>query len=196
MVSGKHRSRWTFVIGAVTGGLVVWLVSAAHWGVQPVRAQATAQPDAAGADALRAELDVIQGKLPDQSHAMADVGYHFTNLWFAGQQENWPLADFCFKETKSHLNWAVRIIPVRKDNAGKEIDLKAILQALENSPLKQVEDAIAAKDRPAFESAYKLTLEGCYACHKASDKPYLHPQVPTSPAATIVNFDPKAEWPR
>lgn len=196
MVSGTHRSRWTFVLGAVTGGIVVWLVGAAQWGAQPVRGQATRQPAADSLESLRAEIEVLKDKAPDQAHAMADVGYQFTNLRFAGQQENWPLAEFYYKESKSHLNWAVRIIPVRKDNAGKEIDLKAILQALENSPLKQVEEATAAKDRPAFESAYKLTLEGCYACHKASDKPYLHPQVPSAPAATIVNFDPKAEWPR
>ena len=30
--------------------------------------------------------------MPDQSHAMKDVAYHFTNLWFAGQKQNWPLA--------------------------------------------------------------------------------------------------------
>ena len=38
---------------------------------------------------------------------MADVGDHFTNLWFAGKAENWPLADFYLGETKSHLRWAV-----------------------------------------------------------------------------------------
>lgn len=150
-------------------------------------------PDAA---ALAAELETIKGKLPDQSHAMADVGYHFTNLWFAGKKENWPLAEFYWKETKSHLAWAVRIIPKRKDSAGKEIDLGAILKSLENSPLKQVGEAISAKDRKAFEKAYRFTLEGCYACHKASDKPYIHPQVPTAPEAQIVNFDPKADWPK
>jgi len=46
---------------------------------------------------------------------MADVGAHFTNLWFAGDHANWPLAQFCLDETKSHLRWAVRIIPKRKD---------------------------------------------------------------------------------
>src|SRR2546421_10527736 len=30
--------------------------------------------------ALRAEVDLLKGKVPDQSHAMKDVGYHFANL--------------------------------------------------------------------------------------------------------------------
>jgi hypothetical protein len=32
----------------------------------------------------------------------------------------------------------VRIIPVRKDNAGQEIDLGKILDAVETSPLRQL----------------------------------------------------------
>ncbi|MCC7084512.1 MAG: hypothetical protein IT427_05855, partial [Pirellulales bacterium] len=93
-----------------------------------------------------AELETIQGKLPDQSHAMQDVGYHFSNLWFAAQHKNWSLANFYWSETRSHLRWAVRIIPKRKDSAGREIDLQGILQALENGPIQQLQDSVEAKD--------------------------------------------------
>jgi hypothetical protein len=158
--------------------------------------QAQAQQPAPDLQTLAAELETIKGKLPDQSHAMQDVGYHFSNLWFAGRQQHWELANFYWSETRSHLRWAVRIIPKRKDTAGREIDLEAILQALENSPLKQLQDAITAKDKNAFETAYRSTLEGCFACHKASDKPFIRPQIPGAPETPIVNFDPKADWPK
>jgi hypothetical protein len=151
---------------------------------------------AADLASLKIEIEAIKGKLPDQAHAMMDVNYHFSNLWFAGQKEHWELARFYWSETRSHLRWAVRIIPKRKDNAGQEIELEKILQALENTPLKQLEDAINAKDRSAFNQAYRFTLEGCYACHKASDKPFLRPQIPTQPETHIINFDPKADWPK
>ena len=59
--------------------------------------------------------------VPDQSHAMADVSYHFSNLWFAGQGEDWPLAQFYADETRSHLRWAVRIIPVPGKKAGESV---------------------------------------------------------------------------
>ena len=75
----------------------------------------------------------ISGLLPDQSHAMVDVGYHFANLWFAADKENWPLAKYYLQETRSHLNWAVRLHPVRTTTAGYEVDLKGILQAIDNS---------------------------------------------------------------
>ena len=48
---------------------------------------------------LRAEVDRLKGLIPSQSHAMADVGYHFANCWFAGQKKNWPLAQFNWEET-------------------------------------------------------------------------------------------------
>ena len=113
---------------------------------------------------------------------MQDVSYHFTNLWFAGQQGNWPLAEFYFGETRSHLNWAVRLKPKRKDSQDREIDLIALLQAVETTPLKRLSEALAAKDQGGFDKAYRAMIEqGCYTCHKASDKPYLRPQVPQSP---------------
>ena len=80
---------------------------------------------------------------------MADVGEHFTNLWFAGTAENWPLADFYLNETRSHLRWAVRRIPIRKDNEGRDIDLVNILEAFENSQLAQLKRTSTARTRPA-----------------------------------------------
>ena len=158
-------------------------------------APAATADEAKRADDLAAEVKALKELVPDQAHIMADVGYHFTNLWFAGKAENWPLADFYLGETKSHLKWAVRAKPIRKDNAGRDINLPGILEAFENSQLTQLKQALDKKDRPAFETVYKDSLTICYACHKASDKPYLRPQVPTNPEAGIINFDPKANWP-
>jgi hypothetical protein len=62
---------------------------------------------------LAARVKAVEDLIPSQSHMMADVGDHFTNLWFAGRAQNWPLADFYLGETKSHLRWAVRRIPIR-----------------------------------------------------------------------------------
>jgi hypothetical protein len=127
---------------------------------------------------------------------MKDVDYHFTNLWFAGNAKNWALADFYWKETMSHVKWAVRIIPVRKDNAGKEIKLEEILQAIEMTPSMHVGEAIKDQSGEKFEQTYRSMMEGCFLCHKASDKLYLRPQIPERPATSIINFDPKATWPK
>lgn len=158
-------------------------------------AVAAAPPDK-GLDltALQTEVSRLKGLVPDQSHAMADVGYHFANVWFAGQRQNWPLAKFYLDETRSHLKWAVRIIPVRKTKAG-DLDLGGILEGIDNSLLSELGASIEAKDGARFEAGYRKTLEGCYSCHQAAEKPYLRPQVPLVPPQPIMNTDPDAKWP-
>jgi hypothetical protein len=161
-----------------------------------VRASEAADSHADDLTELKSEVERLKEKATDQAHVMVSVDYHFGNLWFAGQHENWQLAEFYWGETRSHLRWAVRVIPIRKDNRGEAVDLKPILEAAENSPLKQLQDAIKAHDREQFVAAYKFTIETCYACHKASDKPYLRPRIPDHPPTTMVNFDPDATWPK
>lgn len=164
----------------------------AAWGVHaPATAQDPAKAPADDLTALKAEVARLKGMVPDQSHAMSDVAYHFTNLWFAGQSENWPLATFYSDELRSHLRWAVRIIPKRKDAEGREIDLGGILGGLETSTLKDLAETIKARDREKFTAAYKLQMEGCMACHRATNKPYLRLHIPERPDAGIVEFRPE-----
>lgn len=188
---------FTVAVAAFAAGCVasVFLTRSSDELSSAAHAQEASKPPAATVATLQAEIERLQKIVPDQAHAMHDVDYHFTNLWFAAGQGNWPLAQFYLGETKSHLRWAVRIIPVRKDNAGREIELEKILQAVESSPLKQLEEAVAAKDRDKFVAAYEFMLSSCYACHKAADKPYLRPRIPEHPATTSINLDPHATWP-
>jgi hypothetical protein len=190
----SHFPTWgLLLLGGCAGALLVAILRAP--GLPDVRAD-EAKAAIPNLPTVAADVEVLKGKATDQSHVMQDVAYHFTNLWFAGEHENWDLADFYRSEAISHLHWAVRVIPIRKDKAGREVKLADILQAVENSPLKQLGAAIQAKDKVAFEKAYRFSLEGCYSCHKAVDKPYLHPQIPTEPEVHIINFDPKADWPK
>jgi hypothetical protein len=138
--------------------------------------------------ALKADVERLKGMANDQSHAMADVGYHYCNLWFAGQGENWPLAQFYLDETRSHLRWAVRIIPVRKDREGREVDLGAILGALEQTSLKDLDEAVKAKEKAKFTAAYKGQMENCMACHRATSKEYIRLHVPERADAGMVEF--------
>jgi hypothetical protein len=147
------------------------------------------------ASPLEKDVARLKSIASDQSHAMADVGYHFANLWFAGEKKNWPLAKFYLDETRSHLKWAVRIIPVRKTKAG-DLELQGILDAVDNTFLAEINKNIDNKDQENFRASYRKTLEGCYSCHKAADKPYLRPQIPTTPPQPIINFDPDAAWPQ
>ncbi len=182
--------------GMATGVLATFAITALSFCLALVAwpAPAISEDSAAEIARLKAEIEQIKGRLPSQSHAMMDVDYHFTNLWFAARIMNWPLAQFYLNETRSHLRWAVRIIPVRRVPAG-EVDLRGLLEAVDSTGLTDIGKAITEKNSEAFGRAYRRTLEGCYTCHKASDKPYLRPRIPELPASRIINFDPTATWP-
>ena len=138
-----------------------------------------------------ADLERLKTLVPSQSHTMQDVGFHWTNLWFAGRQGNWPLARFYFDEAHQHIQWTIQIRPIRKDPEGRDVDLTSIFQAVDSSLFAAVKIAIEQKNGAQFETAYKNSLDGCYSCHKSSGKPYLRPIVPTAPAQTIIDFSPQ-----
>jgi len=179
------------IAGIIITNAALWLMWSGSSGVPKARAAEPPPTTNQEMAALQTEVARLKGIVPDQSHAMKDVAYHFANLWFAGQKKNWPLADFYWSETRSHLRWVVRIIPVRKDPQGNEIRLTEILDPIDKTSLQQVGDAIKAKDTTRFAEAYKQMLDSCYACHLAAGKPYLRLQIPQQPEAPIIKFDPE-----
>lgn len=152
-------------------------------------------PAAAQTEMLQADVAHLKDIVPGQSHAMIDVGYHMANLWFAVERKNWAFAAFEFDETRNRIRWTIRINPVRKDPEGKPVDLKSIFDAIDTSSMASLKQAVEKKDSVAFDVAYRQMLESCYACHKASGKPYLRPAVPSVPPQTIMTYDPDARWP-
>jgi hypothetical protein len=183
----------SYRLQAIGGALLVIAMGAAvvplvhRSPAQAVSPTATPVDPAAEIAALRKEIEILKGKVPDQSHAMKDVAYHFTNLWFAGQNENWPLAKFYCDETRAHLKWAVRIIPVRKVKAG-ELDLKPILDGIDQSLFAPLHDTITAGNKASFTEAYRQALGRCYSCHVAAEKPFLRLHVPEQPEVQVVDF--------
>src|SRR2546421_380356 len=81
----------------------------------------------------------------------------------------------------------------RATKAG-EVDLRGLREEIERTGLSDIGKAISDKKTDAFAEAYKQTLQGCYACHRASEKPYLRPRMPEQPETRIINFDPAATW--
>jgi hypothetical protein len=148
-------------------------------------------PSSAQVAELAAQVKHLEGLVPDQAAVMTKVGDHFTNLYFAIDRQNWPLADFYLGEAQNNIDWAVRVKPVRKDAAGRDVDLGGIAGSLKSTQLAQLKAAIAAKDVPKALAAYDQTLEACYACHKTSSKPYLRPKRPSEAEVKILLFDPE-----
>jgi hypothetical protein len=78
---------------------------------------------------------------------------------------------------------------VRQTSAG-QVDLRSILDGLDRSLLPILQKTVEARDPGAFSKAYQDMLTGCYACHQASEKPYLRRRVPEAPEGRMIDFVP------
>ena len=186
------RSSFLFVCGALIGGFLVLRF--------PVHAQApaAAQSDTQNATmddaALTAAVTQLRNSAPNQSHVMADVAFMFSNVWFAAQKKNWPLAAYYLNETEGRLRWMVRINPMPRGPNGV-VDVQAIFGPIDANVLPMVRQAIQSKDTTQFTSAYKQMLSSCYACHVSTGRPFLRPTIPVNPPQSIINYDPDAGLP-
>ena len=165
---------------------------------QPAPAAAPAAAEAAAKElaAMKADIQTLKDKAASASVAMADVSFHWSNLWFAAQNKNWPLATYYYNEARNHVRWLIRINPMPKGPDGMPVDLKGIFDAIDTSTFAAVKAAIDKKDSAQFPVVYKAALESCYSCHKSVGRPYLRPQIPKTVPQTIVNMDPAATWPQ
>jgi hypothetical protein len=87
-----------------------------------------------------------------------------TKLGLAGQQGNWPYAQYELSELRNAFARVARTIPIYRN-----IDLAAITGALTTEPLKAVEQAIKAEDIHQFKTAYAALTTACNACHLSQD---------------------------
>ena len=120
---------------------------------------------------------------------MRDVGFHWENLWFAGQKRNWPLANYYFHEARQAVRWTVLIRPVRQLPGGGTVDIKGQFAAIDPTAFNDVMLAIEDQDSAAFDKTYKDALAACQSCHAAAGLPFLRPVVPTTPPSTLLSFD-------
>ena len=189
----KTQTMGLLACGMVLGGLLVYGVGvampSAHAAQEQAQTPTQPQDTAATLAAMQADIAHLKEVVPSQSHSMADVAYHFSNLWFAAKKGNWALAAFNLNETRSHIRWTIRIRPVRR-LAGNPVDLVPIYDTIDNGVMNSLKASIDEKDIDKFEVAYKRTMTACYGCHQAAGLPFLRPVIPTAPAQTIISFDP------
>jgi hypothetical protein len=182
-----------FVCGALIGGLVVWKLPAL--GQATIKNQTKTDPPTIDFTALNNDVARLKSIVPSNSHIMEDVSFHFSNLWFAGQKKNWPLAMFYYNESRNHIRWLLQKNPTTKTPEGEVVNLQGIFDGIDASTMLMLKKSIEDKNVGEFTSAYKLMLESCYACHKSAGRPYLRPMIPSVPPQAIINYSPDANWP-
>jgi hypothetical protein len=109
-----------------------------------------------------------------------------TKLWFAGQAGNWPLADYELDELQEGFDDAVKYHPVHKE---APLPISELLPKIMSAPLKQLRDAVAAKDAAKFAESFDALTGACNACHQEEKFEFNVVMRPTSNPYTNQNFE-------
>ncbi len=120
--------------------------------------------------------DITLGQLaeiqPGLGTVMQEYGKRFAMVKLAADAADWGMAGY-------QLDEAIEIQEVGETTRPGNADM---LSSFEHSYLDPLAEAIEAKDKVAFDSAYSEAIEGCNSCHVATGHPYVRFQMPlTSP---------------
>ena len=134
--------------------------------------------------ALQSRIDSLEKKIaatykPGFGEFMSSIQVHHAKLWFAGQNQNWELADFEMHEIAETID-AIKEYQTEREESKKVDMLKPSLEA--------VNDAIDKKDPALFNSSYLLLTNTCNNCHKAVNFAFNVVKVPEIPPFTNQAF--------
>lgn len=133
---------------------------------------------------LRNRVDSLQSKLantykPGFGEFMGSIQIHHNKLWFAGQNQNWKLADFEIHEIMENIDAIKMYQKERKES--KEIDMI-------DPVLDSVNTAIQQKDPVAFKNSYILLTNTCNDCHRATNFEFNVVKIPDTPPFSNQDF--------
>jgi len=105
--------------------------------------------------------------------AMNSFARRFAGLWFAGRSGHWRLADYEIREMQEVIK---EIQAMNKFETG--VNVGGVLDAVNRTQLKEIDNAVVARDPKAFEIAYHNMLKACNSCHTSSGHSYIQVKVP------------------
>jgi hypothetical protein len=109
-------------------------------------------------------------------------------MWFAVNASNWDLAGYELDELKETKEAAKSL------NAEKNgVKISNVLDAVLQSQIVQLEDAIKHKGKAEFQKSYDATLSVCNGCHSEAGVKFIHIVRPSAPPVTNQRWemDPK-----
>ncbi len=125
------------------------------------------------------EKQINESYKPGFGEFMSGIQIHHNKLWFAGQNENWKLAEFEINEIVEAIDDIKRFQSERKET--QSIDML-------NPVIVDIRTAIQVKDKSKFISSYNLLTITCNNCHKQNDFEFNVIITPETPAFSNQSF--------
>ena len=136
------------------------------------------------AQKVQATIDSLQKQLnetykPGFGEFMSGIQTHHAKLWFAGINNNWPLADFEIQEIEEALEDVQKFCSDRPE-------VKTI--GMITSALDSTKNPIRQKNLPLFKSSFLLLTATCNNCHHATNHAFNVIKIPDTPPFSNQDF--------
>lgn len=135
---------------------------------------------------LQNRIDSLELKLADTykpgfGDFMGILQTHHSKLWFAGQHENWKLADFEVHELMETIEDIQKFQSDRQDTP---------LMTMIIPPLDSIAKAIEQKNAALFRTSYRSLTNACNTCHQAVEMEFNVVTIPETSPYTNQDFKP------
>lgn len=127
------------------------------------------------------EKQIANSYKPGFGEFMSGIQVHHAKLWFAGQNQNWPLADFEIHEIEEALDDIKNYCKDREET-------KSITMI--NDPIDSLIHSIQQKDANSFKSNFIFLTKTCNNCHLETKHEFNVVTIPTSPPVVNQDFKP------
>ena len=133
---------------------------------------------------MQAQIDSLQNKLnnsykPGFGEFMSSIQMHHAKLWFAGQNQNWKLANFEIDEIKESLA-DINLFCTNRP----EISSIGMI----NPAIDSITNSIQQENFSQFKTGYVLLTSTCNNCHRATNHEFNVIKIPDIPPVTNQEF--------
>jgi hypothetical protein len=120
----------------------------------------------------------VERQLRGFDKTMVEVGYRFTELYFAGQDQNWDYAQYQIEKLETALRLGLERRPKRAASA----------QSFLTESLPATLEVVEKADSDLFQVEIERLRSACMNCHVLEEVPYFTVEIPEhrlSPIRTI-----------
>jgi hypothetical protein len=136
-------------------------------------------------DTLQSRINFLEQKLdsayrPGFGEFMTYIQIHHAKLWFAGENQNWKLADFELKEIREAIEDLKKFQSDRKETQ---------MVIMLNQPIDSVNLSIQQKNPALFKQTFTSLTNACNTCHRLVNYSFNRVKIPDTPPFSNQDFN-------
>lgn len=120
------------------------------------------------------KFEEVAHQLGGFSRTMVEVSYRYSELYWAGMDENWGYADHQVEHIIEAMEDGLKRRPERAESA----------ESFMKESIPAIEELIKKENKEEFLKGFRALTSGCNACHAKEGESYImiaEPEIRTSP---------------